>query len=861
VRLPRPNASTSSDLAPTARSDDGQVGGRPVDHGTVLERAAQRRPPAAATTASATAEPQESASIVRPRLLDRLDASRQQALTIVVAPAGYGKDVLVDHWIAELDRRGRSYVRLRPDRLRSFGPLPDLDGAALVIEGVDVSQSSPWGRELARAVAAVPDGTPVLVTGRRRWITRLRRGEGTGGREIIDHHDLSFTSDEIQQLVTLVAGRALAPPQLGALEGRTSGWPVAVHIAALALRRDDARVVIGGLADQRHLASYVREEIIRPAPGFVQSFLRRCSVLDALHPSLCSALTTTGAAELLEDLRARNLFLDRVPGTEPWYVLHPLVRDVLRRELQADQAEAREILSTAADWYRDRGESEQAARLLALTERWDDLLDLIDRQGSQLFARGRGAEALGWLDAIPTPSRSRRHGVALRRAAFHTMGGHVERAEEALLDLDPRRANDAELAAAQSLRAAWAFFDAVPAASIEAGDTALGLIDRATITGNGDASALPGLTSPGNLRLLARAGRARSLWHLGHTASARRELSALTGDCEAFEAFGLRVCGTLALVEAWAGEVASARRLADQLLSTSTVARFPRVELEARLASAHVHRQAGAFDDAGRELHDAYDILDHVRCSSGEAITVVEQAQLLHATGDPGRALELLTAHGRSSDGAGLPIVDDRLRAVEIQVRLSVGAVEHAAALVDAAPRPLLSSMAAASVQVAIVQGDFRAAQLFLGDLARCSDGVPGSTMVHDLLAAVIHLETGERRCAIDQGERAVRAILDRGNQRLMLDLGRPVARLLRTLADDDLVAMAEVVADGGAPLSERELEIVRYLPTPLSSTEIAAELYISLNTLKTHLGAIYRKLDARDRRDAVLRAVERGLA
>ena len=131
-----------------------------------------------------------------------------------------------------------------------------------------------------------------------------------------------------------------------------------------------------------------------------------------------------------------------------------------------------------------------------------------------------------------------------------------------------------------------------------------------------------------------------------------------------------------------------------------------------------------------------------------------------------------------------------------------------------------------------------------------------------------IELEEGRRSEAVERTLDLLDIAAADGHRRAFLDLGRPVDQLLRAAlrarpsADlQALVAAGNLRPHAAAGLSERELDVVRYLPTALSNAEIATQLYISLNTLKSHLASIYRKLGASDRREASRRAEELGLA
>jgi LuxR family maltose regulon positive regulatory protein len=175
-------------------------------------------------------------------------------------------------------------------------------------------------------------------------------------------------------------------------------------------------------------------------------------------------------------------------------------------------------------------------------------------------------------------------------------------------------------------------------------------------------------------------------------------------------------------------------------------------------------------------------------------------------------------------------------------------------------------------VQVAVARHDLDAAA---AHLARWRPGPsdPGAQRERELWAAILAAEAGDRRAARQRAGRLVAGAEAEGHVRLFLDAGRPAEQLLRDLHHASpspylrrLLEAASLprqaaAAPGHPGLSDRELEVVRYLPTTLSNTEIAARLYVSVNTLKTHLRAIYRKLGVTTRQAAIRRAEEEGLA
>jgi LuxR family maltose regulon positive regulatory protein len=204
-----------------------------------------------------------------------------------------------------------------------------------------------------------------------------------------------------------------------------------------------------------------------------------------------------------------------------------------------------------------------------------------------------------------------------------------------------------------------------------------------------------------------------------------------------------------------------------------------------------------------------------------------------------------------------------------VQGLVATGRLAPARALLEAAARPHPPELAPLDVALAVAEGSLPAAEAALAGWPPV-DGHTRSRLDQQLWTAIVHLKRGRRPEALRVAAAAIAAAEADGHRRFVLDAGTPGVQLLRSVLQAAptphahriaAAASEQVLAMGGPDLTERELEVVRYLPTPLSNAEMAARLYVSLNTLKTHLRAIYRKLGVKGRREAIRRAEELGIA
>ena len=319
------------------------------------------------------------ALVARPRLSERLSRGAESELTLVSAPAGFGKTTLLTEWLADAPADGRSAAWLSLDQrdndpamfwtyliaaLQTASPgvgtgaLVQLQSPPAPIEAVLATLLNDLGavsgsvvlvlddfhvidaREIHEGMAFMLEHLPpqfhLVIAGRADPALPLSRLRGRGELVEIRAADLRFTPDEAATYLNEVMGLALRAEDVAALEGRTEGWIAALQLAALSLRgRDDAAGFIAGFAgDDRYIVDYLVEEVLQRQPQNVRSFLLNTSILSRLSGSLCGAVTgQDGGKAMLEALDRGNLFLVQLDDRRQWYRYQHLFGDVLRARL------------------------------------------------------------------------------------------------------------------------------------------------------------------------------------------------------------------------------------------------------------------------------------------------------------------------------------------------------------------------------------------------------------------------------------------------------------------------------------------------------------------------------------------------
>ena len=379
------------------------------DGGRVLSRSGPegRGPQAPRLIESKLAAPPERpGEIARPSLVARVLAPGAPVISIVGA-AGYGKTTLLRQvavaataagrpvaWLA-LDARDDdpanlvAYLAEALSRIGSADPgdlaaltsraaplervvLPHLaaivgslaPGVLVVIDDAHLIRGTAAADVLRVVADRLPAGATLVVAGRGDPMLPLARLRVSGGLAELGPDDLALAPSDAAGLVR-AAGATIDDADVHVLLAETEGWPAAVYLAAMAGRSGSGRVGIGFTGRDRHMADYVRQEPLDPLPASTRAFMVGSSVLGRMTPALCDEmLGRDDAAVLLSDLESANRLVIALDRERRWYRFHPLLRDVLREELDATGREhAHALAARASAWFADEGEPEEAIDL------------------------------------------------------------------------------------------------------------------------------------------------------------------------------------------------------------------------------------------------------------------------------------------------------------------------------------------------------------------------------------------------------------------------------------------------------------------------------------------------------------------
>ncbi|MEU4480691.1 LuxR C-terminal-related transcriptional regulator [Micromonospora sp. NPDC023966] len=902
--------------------------------------------------------------LVRPRLLERLDRGAAGPVTLVLAPAGWGKTTLLAGWaravraepppawltVEEGDTGERLWaylaaaLRAAAEGVPDEGPQPPVPDGPPRPDQLELLAAALAARE--RPVLLVLDdlhratdpaalaGLEFLLRhteGRLRLVAgartdpplALHRWRLAGELTEVGPAELAFTPDEVADLL-VAHGVPLPAAAVPRLADRTGGWPAGLRFAALALRAqaDPARAVDRFAGDQPDVAGYLRDEVLAPLDPAARDVLRRSAVAAAVCADLADAVTgRADAGQVLADLAREGGFVQQDGGSPPWYRCHPLLADLLRDELDRLPAdELGELHRRAAGWYAGHDRPAEALRHALAGGEWDSATELLISRWPELAPYERDRPAAPPPPQPPVEAVRRDPELALAGAAERAYAGDAEaatgqlrRAVEQARDLPaPRRDRFRRLALAVELTLARLAGD-----HDEVRRAAERLLATAAPAGPND-DPRAGAAEDADVRAVA--GTA-----LGLVALAEGELSAAGAHFTEALAAARRagrprtelVCASRsALLDAAHGALRAAERTAREALAMS-----PCEGWSSRLDCGYAYLALAlvAWDrDEPAEAAANLTLAGPATAEpGGAALAALCRAGLLAAGGEPAAALRALAAAREAAPG---PELVARLVADEAQLRAAVGDLESARALLvdagagapdarttasDLPPRPVGPPTAgagpadrepggareagtgpAAALDVALARvrlraGDPRAAGRALPDwTGPDADAWPLPVrLAAGLLDAALTGAAGDDRragrileqvldLAEPEGYRRVFTRAEPGVRDLLavhLDSGTAhwpmVSDLVRGAderrADEPPERPAGPERTLDEPLTERELTILRYLQSILSNVEIASELSLSVNTVKTHVRNIYRKLDATRRREAVRRARE----
>jgi LuxR family maltose regulon positive regulatory protein len=859
--------------------------------------------------------------VARPELFERLSAGFAAGVTLISAPAGSGKTVLLRSWIDAADLADQTaWVSVERDeqdsqrfwlsvveRLRAvagadavlapLAPAPQFDGDALVqrliaeIAGLDRPvllvvddlhelRATPPRDQLSELISRRPSQLRVVLATRHDPQLGLHRLRLAGQLTELRDADLRFTLAATRELLQ-PAGVVLDDESLSRLHSRTEGWAAGLRLAALSLagHPDPRRFVAEFSGSERTVADYLLSEVLARQPSDVRALLLRTSILDHVTGSLADHLLgTSGSERILLRLEDENAFVVAIDAPRTTFRYHHLLADLLRLELRRTSPEdVPQLHLAAAEWYVAHGDVLEAVRHAERAEAWDYAGRILAEHGLTLSLDGKGAAVDHLLAALPADARREPELAAfmayqeLSAHSLETAASYIALAEQRRQDVPPdRRARfELNLAVARLALARRRGDDESVLAEVGA------LLEPA-------ASAFDGV-------LLGDDARAKALMNLGILELWARRPDDAERDLE--HALELaRRAGRPYL------EIGCLSHMA--LLPTRPLTRQRPVTAEAVAIAERHGWETEPIACMALATMAAVDVAQGRIAEGGEWLDRAERA--LRPEVEPATALFLFLVRGiqrfgegQLDEAAGVFAAAERTQAslvtmhvntalvrnFLVQTQLRMGQREAARATlarVGQEQRDWGETLCAAAAIHLADEDASSAIEVLAPVLCGEASVIRAFTLVQALLLdALAREQLGQGGAAYEDVERALE--VTEADAVVFPFLLTPVQDLLdrhprhrtahatlltdiRGLFAGSPPARVGELAALAEPLSESELRVLRYLPSNLSAPDIAGELFVSTSTVKTHMRHVYEKLGVHRRTEAVERARDLGL-
>jgi LuxR family maltose regulon positive regulatory protein len=427
--------------------------------------------------------PTRSEIVQRPGLIERLNNGLDRKLTLLSAPAGFGKTTLVSHWVEYLRRNSNpdsQFIKVAwlsldqddndPVRFLTYfiAALNQIDGietdlgrgalsilnspqslppntilislinelAAIpekivfVLDDYHLIEEQPIHQALVFLLENLPPQMHLVIATRQDPPLYLGRLRARDHMTELRAADLRFTSLEAADFLNQVMGLNLSSEDIAELETRTEGWIAGLQLAAISMRgyEDRANFIKSFTGGHRLVLDFLIEEVLGQQPENIQNFLLKTAILDRMTGSLCDAITgQENGQETLEILARANLFIVSLDEERHWYRYHHLFADLLRQRLRQTQPDQLPILyRTASEWHKQANTFNEAIEYLYRARDFEGMANLIDEQAENFWKRGEHLRLRGWLTNLSIDLVSTKPQLCIIHAHYLLSAGQLD---------------------------------------------------------------------------------------------------------------------------------------------------------------------------------------------------------------------------------------------------------------------------------------------------------------------------------------------------------------------------------------------------------------------------------------------------
>lgn len=858
--------------------------------------------------------------VVRPRLIKQLNEGLNRKLTLVSAPAGFGKTTLVSDWLDKCDRpvawlsldegdndpiRFLTYIVVA---LQTIAPTtgvgvlkllhspqaPSMEAILtlllneiatipehfiLVLDDYHSIDTTPIHHALIFLLAHLPPQMHLVLATRedpplplarlrvRNYLTELRVA------------DLRFTSSEAAEFFKEVMGLQLSEATIVALENRTEGWIAGLQLAGISMQglADPTTFVRSFTGSHHFVLDYLVEEVLQQQSDPIQKFLLYTSISDRLCGALCDAVLLNPSATgqtTLESIERANLFIIPLDNERRWYRYHHLFTELLRQRLHHSlpKHEIEELHRRASLWFEANVLEMEAFHHAVAANDIERAGSLIEGAGMPLYFRGAALPVLKWLESLPGATLDAHPALWVTYASvllFASQIGGVEAklqaAERVLLDTEPTAKTRDLLGHIASIRATVAVTQHDVETIVIQSRRALDFLH------------------PANLPV-----RTATTWTMGYAyhlqgerAAAYQAYTEALAVSETIGHFIIRVMATLGIGHIHQSEnrLYTAAETYQRVLHLIGEPPLP-VACQAHLGLARIYYEWNDLDRAIYHTHQSIQLARQLQTTDRVVAVELFLARLHLARGELSAATEILQSAEAGVRQHTFIHQIPELVATQVLVLLRGGKVESATSLAQSHDLPIIQA------RVLLAQGKPSVAVPLLASVRHHVEakGWVDERLKVLVVEAVAHYQNGDMAEAFQRLEEALIEAEPHGCIRIFVDEGKLMAELFASLVargvnsdyihtiltafnmetsthhrspDQPLLPSPQPLIE---PLSQREVEVLHLIAQGFSNHEIGQRLFLALNTVKGHNQKIFGKLQVLRRTEAVARARELGL-
>jgi LuxR family transcriptional regulator, maltose regulon positive regulatory protein len=419
--------------------------------------------------------------VFRPRLIERLNEVLRSKLTLISAPAGFGKTTLVSEWVSgcnrpvawlsldEADSDPTRFLTYFIAALQAVAPnlgegllsalqSPQsppieailtallnavgsiLDDFILVLDDYHLIDAKSVDHAITFLLEHLPAHMHLVMTTREDPNLPLARLRASHQLTELRATDLRFTPSEAAEFLNQVMSLNLSSQEVAVLETRTEGWIAGLQLAVLSMEhhQDVPGFIQAFAGDHRYILDYLVEEVLQRQPEAIRSFLLQTAILDRLNGSLCDAITDQlGGKAQLEALQRGNFFLIPLDDKRHWYRYHHLFADVLHLHLMTEQPDQVPALHRrASEWFEQNDSAGDAIRHSLAAMDFERTADLIERAMPAMRRNRQESVVLGWLEMLPNELFFSRPVLSVHFAGTLLSNGRLEGVEARLRDAE-----------------------------------------------------------------------------------------------------------------------------------------------------------------------------------------------------------------------------------------------------------------------------------------------------------------------------------------------------------------------------------------------------------------------------------------